>query len=350
MEEIKKYGSIAAFLLLGGISCWATEHSVELLLQSINIPVWFIWGITIAFFIVASIGTKMIMESLDHDNYLEHRRRKFWIGVTLVVIFWLIYSLPTNTHTFFYSHSIANVAKEDLKTTAGYLRQISEREVVDPGYNDFVSRANERFNELNNELHGYGRTGQIGNSVGVMEEVNKVNNVFREEGVDIALSYDSSSRNANDVFQSYQDQFNNALNVVKDTKYKVPEIEAEKASELLAQIEVDESDINKMSQKGKTDDKLINNVSTDLLSGYTIIKDNKRFVKFANDIDAKKFTSENLETRTKRMLSVTDVFADFVCGKYPMSFIWYVLLSILIDVAAFLFFDYAFKQQSNLNQ
>ena len=47
------------------------------------------------------------------------------------------------------------------------------------------------------------------------------------------------------------------------------------------------------------------------------------------------------------MLSVIDVWIDFFKGKYPVSFLFYVLLSVLVDVAAFIFFDFAFKKREN---
>lgn len=48
------------------------------------------------------------------------------------------------------------------------------------------------------------------------------------------------------------------------------------------------------------------------------------------------------------MASVIDVFfVDFLQGKYPASFWYYVILSILVDIAAFIFFDIAFKRNEN---
>ena len=44
------------------------------------------------------------------------------------------------------------------------------------------------------------------------------------------------------------------------------------------------------------------------------------------------------------MASVIDVFfVDFLSGNYPASFWYYVILSILVDIAAFIFFDIFFS-------
>ena len=48
------------------------------------------------------------------------------------------------------------------------------------------------------------------------------------------------------------------------------------------------------------------------------------------------------------MASVIDVFfVDFLGGKYPGSFWYYVILSILVDIAAFIFFDIAFMKKND---
>ena len=86
----------------------------------------------------------------------------------------------------------------------------------------------------------------------------------------------------------------------------------------------------------------------ELKDGYNIVGTNKAFIQFdKNSDDEDVYTKENAETRTKRMSSVIDVFfVDFLKGKYPDSFWYYVILSILVDVAAFIFFDIAFMKKN----
>ena len=66
-ENLKTWGSLLAFVILAAISCWATEHSFHLLIKWM--PEVFVWGLTIAFFIVASYGTKMVVDALNKDNW-----------------------------------------------------------------------------------------------------------------------------------------------------------------------------------------------------------------------------------------------------------------------------------------
>ena len=85
----------------------------------------------------------------------------------------------------------------------------------------------------------------------------------------------------------------------------------------------------------------------ELKDGYNIIASNRTFVQFDNAGDEELYTKENAETRTKRMASVIDVFfVDFLKGRYPGSFWYYVVLSVLVDIAAFIFFDIAFMKKN----
>ena len=101
-----------------------------------------------------------------------------------------------------------------------------------------------------------------------------------------------------------------------------------------------------MTEESAIHDNVITKADGILLMGYTDIKNNQKFVRFADDTEKERYTAENLETSTKRMLSVIDVWSDFLAGKYPLSFWYYVLLSILVDIAAFIFFDFAFKKEN----
>ncbi len=123
MNKFRVIGCSLAFLILAGISCWATEQSLHLLLPA-GWPEVLVWGITIAFFVVASIGTKMIADSLFSNEFIDNRKGKMWGGIFLVVFFWLIMSMPTNTHTFFYNDKIGATISQDIKTTNKYLQQV----------------------------------------------------------------------------------------------------------------------------------------------------------------------------------------------------------------------------------
>ena len=46
------------------------------------------------------------------------------------------------------------------------------------------------------------------------------------------------------------------------------------------------------------------------------------------------------------MISVFDVWKDFLNGEYKgHGFLFWIIISILVDIAAFIFFDIAFKKR-----
>ena len=68
---------------------------------------------------------------------------------------------------------------------------------------------------------------------------------------------------------------------------------------------------------------------------------------FQNDDDKEQYTANPLETKTTRFLNPYSVAYDYFSGNIPFTFTFWLLLSILIDVAGFFFFDMAFKKEYN---
>lgn len=348
-ENLKNWGACIAFLILAAISCWATEHSFHLLIKWMPEP--FVWGLTIAFFIVASYGTKMIFDALNKDLWMEHRRRTFWIGTVLVLIFWLLMSMPTNTHTFFYNHNIGNKVQEDLTTTSTYLEQIKNRRNVNPAYDAIHNEVHEKFKLVEAEFNGIGGTMVRGNGEYVRQLLGEINPILEMECPGTSIKFHDDPRTFGHadqrILSDYENQMNRALEQIKDQNYKVSKTAADEAAEDIRKINLMSDTIKVMVETGSIHEDVITQSEGVILSGYTNIKNNQEYVKFDNTNDKELYTAENLETNTKRMLSVIDVWMDFFKGKYPVSFLFYVLLSILVDVAAFIFFDFAFRKRDN---
>lgn len=341
MEQKKylKIGSVVFFLILAAYSCWATAHSLHLLMP--KIPYVLVWGITIAFFIVASYATKMITDALNQNIYQENRKAKLGIGIVLLLIFWLICSMPTNTHTFFYNQKIGDVVTQDINVTKGYLSQLANRTVTDPAFNDIKAQVDELSINMNNEFNGVpGKSsGRKGNGQYVMECMRKINNIL---GSNIPIDTRANVYDIN-ILNRYNTEITTTLEKVKRTKYQTQDYLL--ADDMLADLEVMEDTIQAMVNAGEVDEDLIKQTEGVLQGAYALIKNNSKFVDFdENDVEI--YTAENLVTRTKRLLSVFDVWVDFVKGRYAGSgFFFWIIISILVDVAAFIFFDLAFKKE-----
>lgn len=67
---------------------------------------------------------------------------------------------------------------------------------------------------------------------------------------------------------------------------------------------------------------------------------------FSSKTDEANYTADNPVTKVKRMISVFDVWEDFMAGEYAgHGFMFWIIISILVDIAAFIFFDLAFKKR-----
>ena len=113
------------YLLLAGISCWATAVSLNLTWPSVPIMVCYV--IAIGFFFVASVGATMVVKAFVKGKFTKHRSRLLGSGITILLFFWIMVSLPTNSHTFLYQFKIADVLNEEQQTTNKYLKQIQLR-------------------------------------------------------------------------------------------------------------------------------------------------------------------------------------------------------------------------------
>ena len=125
----------------------------------------------------------------------------------------------------------------------------------------------------------------------------------------------------------------------------------EPSPENLKMVKKDMENLNRV-QKAVTDGTLDLMRAKDILEvcdklnvAYNTVKQNRDFVNFASKADEEAYTADTPVTRVKRMVSVVDVWKDFVKGEYKgRGFIFWVVISVLIDVAAFVFFDLAFKK------
>ena len=118
--------------------------------------------------------------------------------------------------------------------------------------------------------------------------------------------------------------------------------------------EVKSVDENLALVKKYIDDKTINlndaedmeDVCEKLNFAYNTVKKNRDFVNFSSKTDEENYTAYNPLTKVKRMISVFEVWEDLFDGKYSdRGLVFWIIISILVDIAAFIFFDLAFKKR-----
>lgn len=348
MNKFRVIGCSLAFLILAGISCWATEKSLHLLLPA-GWPEVLVWGITIAFFVVASIGTKMIADSLFSSDFIDNRKGKLWGGILLVVFFWLIMSMPTNTHTFFYNDKIGSTISEDIKTTNKYLQQvvdmgISSTMVLDEEGKKMKDAVEEQRRHIVAQFNGDEAPFKRGNGKKIGEHLEIINKTLNSS-IQQDPRYNSQDPT---ILNGYQVEINKALSHALRT-HTISEQSVQAARKQIKRLSALNDSIQDHVASASLNEDEIRQCEKELKDGYNIVSNNKTFIHFdKNTEDEQIYTKENGETRTKRMASVIDVFfVDFLSGKYPGSFWYYVILSILVDIAAFIFFDIAFMNKND---
>lgn len=349
MSKFRVIGSLIAFLILAGISCWATEKSLHMLLPA-GWPEILVWGITVAFFVVASIGTKLIVDSLMSNEFVENRKGKLWGGILLVIFFWLIMSMPTNTHTFFYNDKIGSTISKDIETTNTYLQQ-----VVDMGSNSTTVVLDARgkaikdsveglITHIDAQFHGDEAPFKGGNGPIIGEYLKRINTILNSQLTQHPNRYSKDPTILNGYHVEIRKALSNALRT-----HTISDVSVQAAKKQKKRLAALNDSIQDHIASASLTEAEIRQCEKELKDGYNIVATNKTFIQFdKNSDDEEVYTKENAETRTKRMSSVIDVFfVDFLKGKYPGSFWYYVILSILVDVAAFIFFDIAFMKKND---
>ena len=339
---------MVAFIAFAAVSCWATAESLHLLLSSW--PLAMCWVVTVGFFIIASLGTKMIVDSLNQDIYLEKRGLRLVGGIVIVLIFWLICSMPTNTHTFFYRTVINDKVNTDISTTRGYLSQIKNNTnnktqatvKVNELKNNVDVLLGELEAEIKNEVNpGFGpKSKEILRKFATLLEVDKVE----------PLSYKGTSKQDRDkLCDAYRTKIyilakNRATNIMahilSPNSDNIKEVKRDDENLALVKKYIGDKTIN------LNDAEDVEDVCDKLNTAYNTVKKNSDFVNFSSKTDEANYTADNPVTKVKRMISVFDVWEDFMAGEYAgHGFMFWIIISILVDIAAFIFFDLAFKKR-----
>lgn len=347
-NNYSKFLYFALFLVLAGISCWATSESFRLLL-----PTWpsaICWALTIAFFIVASFGTKMIVDSVNQNIYMENRGTKLVSGLLIALFFWLICSFPTNTHTFFYRNYIDDKVNTDISQTQGYLAQIKNNTVVDEliqaKTQELERDVNIRLGELKSEIENSANPGFGTKSKEILASFADILGVARIEPLSIGGS-SLSKQGRQILYEAYRQKILTLMETKKEN-IKLSLMPTNKEYRKVAENDYKNLNlVRKYIQDGTLDVNTpmdIKTICDKLNKGYNTINTYKQYVHFQNDDDKARYTTDNPETRVKRMLNVFDVWHDFINGEFPGSFIYWIILSLLVDIAAFICFDLTFKR------
>lgn len=340
-----------AFLGLAGFSCFWTAESLFIWQPSITIVG--AWLIAVVFYAIASICFGMFIKGLEKNARFKQgifasRGGHLFFGAIGLLLFWLIMSLPTNTHTLLYRASIKEIITIDLTRTQGYLQGLKDNNVEIKKINDAYDSKKDKVDAIILRL-----IAEIDRpeAVGIGKMFNTaLAELEAELGATLQRIPNVGTTRAQwlTTINYYQKQAYEQLKLYRgQCDEKIKEIKrmmnSNALESLIKNCEIALSDINKMNG---VNNEVISAAVNDLTNGYSYIKSHSEYIKF-KDNDKIRYTREKAMPEAKEMLSVYDVWKDYITtDKYNgngQGFIWWVFIALLVDLAAFIFAYKAFN-------
>lgn len=336
------------FIAFAAVSCWATSESLHLLLPSWPLVLCYI--VVNGFFIIASLGTKMIVDSLNQNVFVENRGLKLFGGILLILFFWGICSMPTNTHTFFYRNTVNDQVTADVSSTQGYLNQILNNQKNEQAAQKQKETLRAKITALLGDLKAeLDNPNNPGNGPKVKEILSKIAIELGAANIEPFSGPCNSRQERERAYTAYANKITilreNREKQIEESILRPSDVQMKKVKAVnnnltILQKGIDEKQID--LNKAEHMEEACNRIN----QGYAEVKNCQDFVQFNSASDKEKYTAENPVTDSKRLLSVKDVWQDFFAGKYAgRGFVFWIIISILVDLAAFIFFDLAFKKE-----
>jgi len=350
--------SLLAFVAFGAISCWATSESLfhtELFGQGVQKIVY--WIVVVGFYVITSLGTKWIIDSLNTEVFVEKRRLKLIGGILIVAVFWIIVSLPTNAHTFLYKRAAKSVAQKELKWQEDELQAKTDVDaetlrIRNEALKPVLEIQQEKQRLIGEILHpdrpGFDKEaeeilqnieGKLGIRIGTIPRT-KARNLSKNEINRLREHYSNAIDDQLAIFAA-----NIEANIAKRVANFEKDVADAKSAEKLVRAAYDALNADDESREDvlKEARKQINNA-------YNVLDKGKvQGAASARDI----YLDEMKGMPSNRLTNVVEVvYKDYLSGqlnkKYDMpetkGMIYFFLLSLMIDLAAFLFFNIAFKK------
>ncbi len=341
---------LLGFVVAAALSCWATASSFLLMMPSLFsdnhiVRTIMVWLMVFLIYLLASCAMKWVIDAYNNtDGAVTHATAKFWGGIATLCVAWIILSFPTNAHTFFYKLKIGDVLTDDLLTTKKYSQQLVDRAVVDPAYEVLEKKVLAEWKKFEDEV----KSGTTGSGIGeyAASHVSEINNNILPAGYQVPMPVNTNM--ASDLENT------NMLNFWRE-KYLVPVLERLKSDKYLVSQQLSDAaktDVRHITKMEKAirakvqtnqisedaSEELVTQANGVLKAAYSNINSGKKYVKFDNTKDKERYTSGKDENKVSRFMNPYSVLYDFITGKIPITFIFWLILSLVIDLAGFFFY------------
>lgn len=326
-NNFQKILGILIWIVMSVISGLLTVESFYLLLGWNKI---LLWILALAFLVLSSLGTKYIYDSLNTKNDLDYdqRRPRLFSGIALLLMFWLCFSLPTNTHSLFIYQTAKETAQKDLTEVEIKLQDLRDGKLIDIEWEKKVNKVNSLLGQLKQEYRDPNKEGFGIRCKAICSQIETAVNPEGDWKIIIQpTKNDKVLKNINDAtleqMQIEKREFYNRLKLDKKTK--------EEIKKLLSNTSKVKNDItnNRLSNE-----KTILHTTNITHQAYPVIAEHAKDPTFNNKI-----------SKTEKLKSVFDTLKGWLNGDYAgRGFIFWIILSVLIDVAGFVFFTIALKK------
>ncbi len=352
--------AIILYIGFAAASCYATVESLRFLFP--KWPVAAFWIATVGIFILASLSVSWVCDSFSKSKIVDNRGFKLFAGLVGVLLFWIMFSLTTNTHTLFYKTVIDDYLAEDLKdtrTALGLLENDATAEAII--YNDAMTFEGEvrallgkYCDEIDNpQIKGHGERAErvlqeISNKLGyAIQPIKQKGNTLRDrQEIKQMISSRVDELLSLKLREKYYIRLENLRNKknredIKKNLWALDRIQDNMASNLGASDEPTEGTI------------LVLRNSYNILRNYTDAlvvefssENNSEYAQNSVEDYAAKNKKYQVLPETVRLRSVVDMWKDyFTTDKYDgRGFFYCIIIAALIDIAAFLFFRIATKE------
>lgn len=343
------------FLALAGWSCYWTAISFFRWNPSITIfGAWLLAGVI---YLLASLAFAQLLNTLDkHKPFYGTPGRTGWFVISLVVFVtaWLVLSLPTNTHTLLYNVAVKNELLTDLQRTQGYLNDLQNNNrailQIAQDYQDIEDRAKRKLTDMNNEMQRYDNPGIAEHFNAHLSELENILTIDPSHPVEfprIKVGW-NDKHGCQRAYDQYKNATHSYLSIIQNSAVE----EAQRVLELIGTQDLQDktekinTSLEEIRAMDAVDDNLIANAEKALDAAYPLIKTNAQYIDF-RDNDALIYTGIETIPTAKALHNVPGVWTDFfTTDKYSnYGIIWWVLIALIVDLAGFVFFKFAFSKK-----
>ena len=278
-----------------------------------------------------------------------------------------MFSLPTNTHTFFYNAEIGDVVQKDIDRTEDYLQQLSNNsqvaDAIKAAQINYEEKVNDAFRNFALEIEN---PGNIGYGPEAKNRLTELNLVLGGEPLILQTGNYTSAIKRQQLIEKYRKEVNQKIEKKKQeiAQSMTPQDVATfktAADNALKKMKNAKEVMTNYKKAGKiVPPKVIKeDIGPAINEGYGVISNNRDYVDFKKDakgqyVDRELYTEKRAaknkevtesKTKTMRMFNVLSVWEDFFKGKYKgMGFFYWILIAALVDIAGFIFFTIAFRR------